>query len=65
MFNFPNMENEVFNFKLIDLTGKTILDSQDNKGNSFNLDSQKLPEGIFIAEVKIADNVYRCRVINK
>ncbi len=62
---FTNTENTRFTFTLFDVTGKQILRDQQEQGNTYTINTQTLDQGIYIAEVKTGDEVFRTRVMKK
>ncbi|MGE0634821.1 MAG: T9SS type A sorting domain-containing protein [Bacteroidia bacterium] len=62
---FTNIENTGFAFTLFDVTGKQILRDEKEQGNTYTINTQTLDQGIYIAEVKTGDEVYRTRVMKK
>ncbi len=62
---FANNKNANFNFALFDVTGKLISRADDQTGNLYLLKTQNLDQGIYIAEVKTGDEVFRTRVMKK
>jgi PKD repeat protein len=62
---FTNTENSGFTFTLFDITGKQILHDEKQEGNTCAIKTQSLDQGIYIAEVKTGDEVFRTRVMKK
>ncbi len=62
---FTNIENTGFTFTLFDITGKQIIRDQKEQGNTYTINTQHLDQGIYIAEVKTGDEVFRTRVMKK
>lgn len=62
---FTNTENTGFTFTLFDVTGKQILRDEELQGNTYTINTQTLDQGIYIAEVKTGDNVYKSRLMKK
>lgn len=58
---FTNEVNGTFGFALYDVTGKLIIKKANLKGNNYLLKTETLEQGIYIAEVTTADEVYRGR----
>ena len=49
--------------KLINLTGQTVLEKQNQSGNQFNIDLSNQSAGIYFVEVQQAGNVWRGKVV--
>ena len=62
---FTNFENTTVVFTLYDVTGKQIMREQQEQGNTYLVKTQNLDQGIYIAEVKTGDRVYRTRVMKR
>ncbi len=62
---FTNIENTGFTFTLFDVTGKQIIRDEKEQGNTYTINTQTLDQGIYIAEVKTGDEVFRTRVMKK
>jgi len=62
---FTNIENTGFAFTLFDVTGKQIMRDQQEQGNTYTIHTQTLDQGIYIAEVRAGDEVFRARVMKK
>ncbi len=62
---FPNTENGTFSFTLFDVTGKLIISEEEQEGNTYLMKTQNLDQGVYIAEVRTADEVFRTRVLKK
>ena len=62
---FTNTENMGFTFTLFDITGKQIIRDEKQEGNAYTIKTQNLDQGIYIAEVKTGDEVFRARVMKK
>ena len=62
---FTNTENTNFTFTLFDVTGKQIMRDEELQGNTYTINTQTLGQGIYIAEVRAGDEVFRTRVMKK
>ena len=62
---FPNTENGTFTFSLFDLAGKLITRTDEQQGKTYLLRTETLEQGIYIAEVRTAEEVFRSRVMKK
>lgn len=62
---FTNSENTGFAFTLYDVTGKQIMRDEQEQGNTYTINTQTLDQGIYIAEVKTGEEVFRTRVMKK
>ena len=62
---FTNTENMGFTFTLFDITGKQIIRDEKQEGNAYTIKTPNLDQGIYIAEVKTGDEVFRTRVMKK
>ena len=62
---FANAETGNFTFTLFDVTGKLIFRENKLEGNSYLIKTDKLEQGIYIAEVRTEDEVFRTRVMRK
>ena len=49
--------------KLINLTGQTIIEKQNQTGDHFNLDISQQEQGIYFVEIRQADNVWRTKLV--
>ncbi len=53
------------NIKLINLTGQTIIEKQNQTGDHFNLDISQQAQGIYFVEIRQADNVWRTKLVKQ
>ncbi len=51
--------------KLINLTGQTIIEKQNQTGDHFNLDILQQAQGIYFVEIRQADNVWRTKLVKQ
>ncbi|MEY4874953.1 MAG: Secretion system C-terminal sorting domain, partial [Bacteroidota bacterium] len=51
--------------KLINLTGQTVLEKQNQSGNQFTIDLSAQAQGIYFIEVSQQGNVWRGKVVKE
>ena len=51
--------------KLINLTGQTVFEKQNQSGNQFTLELSQQPQGIYFIEVKENEKVWRGKVVKE
>ncbi len=62
LIEFHNPDNEPVNFRLIDLSGKVVLERKGLKGNRLLLNRGELTTGVYFAEVR-GSNVQRAKLL--
>ncbi len=62
---FTNTAGSNFAFTLFDVTGKLIFSENEQEGNTYLIKTDKLEQGIYIAEVRTEEEVFRTRVMKK
>jgi hypothetical protein len=62
ILKFPNPENGSFRLRIMDLTGKVILEINDISGSEYLLERNDLQKGYYIIEMS-GDKIYRGRIV--